>query len=83
MRIFLEFPDDEVLVAVEEVAAIRALTEESFDSSTGRPMRPIPADALTRIDTRSAGHFYVREDFTSVRSRLAAAHQLLGESGPE
>lgn len=66
---FLEFPEDEVIVHLDDLSMIRALSEDDYDHATGRPMRA-PAGTLTRVDTRTSGWFYSREDFTSIRRRL-------------
>lgn len=75
--IFLEFPQDEVLIAVDDIVMVRALVPDDFTRTVGRPpMRvPIPEQAVTRIDTRSAGHFWVTEDYTTIKTRMIAALQ--------
>lgn len=69
---FLEFPADEILVALEDIVMVRALVPDDFTRTVGRPPMkvPIPDQAITRIDTRSAGHFYVTLDYKDVRALI-------------
>ena len=75
MTTFLEFPQDEVLVALDDIVMVRALVPDDFERTVGHPpmRRPIPEQAVARIDTRSAGHFYVTEDYTTIKARMHEA----------
>lgn len=71
----LMFPDDEVAVRLDEITKISALGEQDVDVRSGVFHSPIPAGARTRIDTRSAGYFYVSPEFGDVMAALSEVEQ--------
>lgn len=72
---FLIFEDHKA-VNVEHIVQLSALTDADRDPRTGSYNRPIPADAATRVDTRS-GFFYTSTEFDEVIEQLIMATQTL------
>jgi hypothetical protein len=77
LRAFAWFPDDEIIVALDEIAIVRPIHEGDLDPHTGHLQRHIPFGAQSRIDLKSGGWTYVTDPVPSILRRLQEAAERL------